>query len=195
MTGKRAPSEPVAPGPASRGERGRLSEAELAVLEQRAKELARPLDPPGHSAQATQLLVMRRGEARYAIKTQHLVAVVAPTRLTPVPCAPAFVLGVLNHRGRILAVIELGALLDGEPGGPSSEVQVVVVATDAMTFGLAADSVSGVVKVEANDLTPVAAGDGQGLPLVRDLTGELVGVVDLDAIGRSGRLVVDEHVQ
>jgi purine-binding chemotaxis protein CheW len=54
---------------------------------------------------------MRIGEDAYAVAMEAAREVVAAPEVTPLPAAPASVLGVCNVRGEIIPVFDTGALL------------------------------------------------------------------------------------
>lgn len=53
------------------------------------------------------------GEIALPLTEVHRVVELRPEELTPVPRAPALVLGLYNHWGRLVTVIDLGATLRG----------------------------------------------------------------------------------
>src|SRR5579864_6064282 len=81
------------------------------VYRQRAARLAtvemnREPASPGLSA-----LVFRLGQERYAIEMSELAEVLPLTRCVPVPGASREFLGVINLRGELRAVLDLGHVL------------------------------------------------------------------------------------
>ncbi len=81
------------------------------ILDQRAHEYARAPDM-GLQGTRTDVLVFCLGEEQYAVEVRLLRAVVSAAGLTPVPCTPSFVAGVINVRGEIITVIDLATALD-----------------------------------------------------------------------------------
>lgn len=73
---------------------------------------------------------------------------------TPLPGAPDHVLGVLNLRGVILPVVDLGARLGGPRTsvGPSSVI--VVVELDRRLVGLLVDAVCDIITVTPSAVQP-----------------------------------------
>jgi chemotaxis signal transduction protein len=86
-----------------------------------------------------ELVVMRLGEEFYALEARFVFDIRPFERITHVPRTPAWVAGVVNHRGRILSVIDLRRFFNlptGEPGegdGDSAPVASVALApSDAL---------------------------------------------------------------
>ena len=80
------------------------------ILTKRAEALARPLQERQTLAEPLELLVFSLAGERYAVDTAHVQDVVPLREITPLPCTPSFVLGVVNHRGRILPVLDFRRL-------------------------------------------------------------------------------------
>lgn len=175
---------------------GRPSPEEASpILRERARALARPAEEAVTQAEALELLVFSVGAERYGIETVHVVEVIPLRELTPVPCTPASVLGVVNHRGRILPVLDLRRLFDLADQGVPEGSRVVAVEARGMRFGIFAGAVTGTVRVGVEEVAPspaTSAADRQGL--IRGVTGEMVAVLDLDALSRDPRITVNEEV-
>lgn len=175
-------------------ERLSLEEASR-ILKERARALARPVEEAVTQAEGLELLVFSVGAERYGIETDHVVEVIPLRELTPVPCTPASILGVVNHRGRILPVLDLRRLFDLADQGVAEGSRVVAVEAGGMTFGIFAGAVTGTVRIGVEEVAPspaTSAADRQGL--IRGVTGEMVAVLDLDALSRDPRITVNEEV-
>ena len=132
---------------------------------------------------------------RYGIETAHVLEVIPLRGLTPVPGTPLFVLGVVNHRGRILPVLDLRRLFELADQGNPDGGRVVAVEAGGMTFGIFADAVVGIIRLGADEVAPppaTLAGDRRAL--IRGVTGEMVAVLDLEALARDPRITVNEEV-
>lgn len=164
------------------------------ILRERAQALARPLEEAPIHTEMLELLVFSLTGERYGVETVHVLEVISLRELTPVPCTPAFVLGVVNHRGRILSVLDFRRLFDLR-GQVTEGSRVVAVAAGGMVFGIFAESVSGTVPVPAHNVAPPPAtltGDRQAFIL--GVTEDMVAVLDLEAIVRDQRIVVNEKI-
>ena len=165
------------------------------ILRERAKVLAKPLEEPAPRGEVLELLVFSLAGERYAIEAASALEVMPLRDLTAVPCTPPTILGVVNHRGRILPVLDFRRLLD-LPGQAVGEKRwIVVVDADGMTFGIGAEVVTGTIQVEAADLAPPPrslTGDRQAC--IRGVTGEMVAVLDLATLAGDPRITVNEEV-
>ncbi|HWM10136.1 MAG TPA: chemotaxis protein CheW [Solirubrobacteraceae bacterium] len=152
------------------------------LLEARARELARPLPVEPEVGEQLDVLAFRMDGARHGVEARHVLEVVPLREPTPLP-APRFVLGLVNHRGRALPVLDLASVL-GTSGGAHAEVVVVAVADQR--FGIAIEEVEGVTQCEA-------ARVGEAERFVRRVDGEPLALLDLEGLVADGRLVVDDR--
>ncbi len=165
------------------------------VLRERAKALAKPLAEPTPRGEALELLAFSLAGERYAIEAASVREVMPLRDLTPVPCTPPTILGVVNHRGRILPVLDFRKLLDLNGQGVGEKRWVVVVDAEGMTFGIGAEAVMGTIRIQASDLAPPPrslAGDRQAF--IRGVTGDMVVVLDLATLAGDPRITVNEEV-
>lgn len=118
-----------------------------------------PLPLPGPELLAAQLIAaeiaaeppeLRRwvsfwlGEVRYALEIQQLREVLAQARPVPVPGAPSSVLGIVNLRGEIVTLLDLGLWLGQAPACP--EGPVLVLEQAGYSLGLRVDAMSALLK-------------------------------------------------
>ncbi|HEY7492206.1 MAG TPA: chemotaxis protein CheW [Candidatus Tectomicrobia bacterium] len=165
------------------------------LLQERAQKLAQPLAEALSVATILELLVFSLGGQRYGIETVHVLEVAPLQGLTPVPCTPSFVLGVVNHRGRILPVLDFRPLFELAGQGITEGSQVVAVADGETSFGIFAEAIAGVVQVGEHEMTPApVAITGGRQAFIRGVTGEMVAVLDLRTLARDARIVVNEEV-
>ena len=165
------------------------------ILKKRAEALARPLEARPTFAESVELVVFSLAGERYAVDTAHVQDVVPLPEITPLPCTPSFVLGVVNHRGRILPVLDFRRLFDLSGEGIPEGARLVAAEVGGMRFALFADTVAGIVRVDMRELTPppVTFTDDRKAWLL-GVTGEMVAVLDLEAMVRESRIVVNEEV-
>jgi purine-binding chemotaxis protein CheW len=156
------------------------------ILEERARRLATPRERPS-VAESTDVLVFLRAGERYGVEALHVKEVLPITVPTPLPGRRPGLAGIANHRGRILAIVDLGAL--GPRSGGRPEGRIVAVEAHGMAFGLLADEITGIIPI-AN--TAMAAGATGSEAWVRATTESMVSVLDLEALGADPRVRVEE---
>lgn len=166
------------------------------ILRERALALAKPLAEVRTPAEVLGLLVFSLAGERYGIEMSHVLEVIPLRELTPMPCTPPFVLGVVNHRGRILPVLDFRRLLDLADRGIAEGSRVVAVEAGGMTYGIFADAVAGTIQVAADEIAHSSAitPTGGRQAFIRGVTGEMIAVLDLEVLGRDQRIVVNEEI-
>lgn len=132
-------------------------------------------------------LLVRAGEYACALPLAAVRRVVRALTVHPLPGAAAELEGLAEFGGEPLPVLNLGRLVRA-PAGPNPTYPVTVVVwvgpMDAREMlGLACDSALEVVHVPAGS---VVAGDGGFLLGEAPVGGEVVRVLNLEALGRTG---------
>lgn len=123
-----------------------------AVLEARARVLA--VEPPIPRGDGVEVLLFTLAREHYAIETAWVREVLVLRDLTPVPSAPAFVLGIVNVRGAIISVVGINQFFELPIQGLTDLSRVILLSNGEMEFGLLADLIEGVCFIDADDLQP-----------------------------------------
>ncbi len=100
------------------------------------------------------LFVFRLLGERYAVHAHLVHEVIRAGALTRLPAAPAFLLGVFNHRGEILAVLDLAQLLAEENTSLAQGARVAIVQSGPWKLALVAEALEGLVSVPPTALEP-----------------------------------------
>lgn len=126
---------------------------------------------------------------RYAVESHHVREVCPLENLTPLPCTPEFVLGIVNVRGEILSVIDLKKFFELPEKGLTDLDKVIALQSDDMLFGILADAIVGVRRIPLAALQPsLPTLTGIREHYLQGVTAE--GLVVLDA----GKLLTDESI-
>lgn len=175
---------------------GELPPEEIArILRDRARALATPPEAATPSAETIELLVFVLAGERFGIETDQVLEAASLREWISVPCTPAFVLGVINYRGRIVTVLDMRRLLDLPGDGVAEDRKVIAVEAGGMTFGIMADTVAGVLSVPSRTVAPPPeALTGLRLVLTSGITEDLIPVLDLDALARTPEILVNDEV-
>jgi purine-binding chemotaxis protein CheW len=136
---------------------------------------------------AREAVVIQLGPSRFAVPIGSIAEVARPLPVTRVPGLPGWAAGVVNWRGRILAVIDLREILGAQRTDPAGASRLVVLAHDGLVAGLVADAVAGTVDVPAavEDAPATLAPDAAAIVGAgfTDATGP-VAVLDVAAVFR-----------
>lgn len=124
------------------------------ILTMRARALAREPAKPPEDDQSAQVIEFALASETYAIETRFVRAVYPLQNLTPLPCTPPFVRGMVNVRGEILSVIDLKRFFDLPDRGLTDLNKVIVLQSEGMVFGVLADAVLDVRRIWMREVQP-----------------------------------------
>ena len=104
----------------------------------------------------------------YGVDVQQVREIVRAPVLTPLPRAPDLVEGVIDLRGVIVPVVDLGRALGGAPVEHDANARIAIVEVDGLVFGLRAEAASEVLAVVGSDVqSPPALVTQSGYDAVR----------------------------
>jgi purine-binding chemotaxis protein CheW len=166
------------------------------ILRTRARALARPPVQMPAADTLLELLVFRLAQESYAIETRYVREVYPLKDLTPLPCTPPFVLGIVNVRGRILPVLDLKKLFDLPEQGVTDLHRIIVIEGNEIVLGLLADATVGVRPIAADSLQPsLPTLTGIRSEYLKGVTAERLVVLDVARILADPKIIVDEEVE
>jgi purine-binding chemotaxis protein CheW len=163
-----------------------------AILDERARALARvPTEPP-RASEVLEVATFCLAEERYAIETRFVTKVMRLTDLTPIPGTPAFLAGVMNLRGEILAVLDLRPVLGLAPSAAGDPSWIVVLGDERDELALCIDAVLEVTTLRVDEvLEPTGSVASNNRPYHRGVTSDALIVLDGEALLRDDRLIVN----
>jgi purine-binding chemotaxis protein CheW len=104
----------------------------------------------------------------YAIEVPYLREIVHCQTVTPLPKAPALIEGVIDLRGAVVPVVDLGTVLAGERVKENERARIVVVSVEGLVFGLRVEAATHVLSIESTRLEePPALATQSGYDAVR----------------------------
>jgi len=130
-----------------------------------------------------ELIAFNIGSQEFCLGTASVREIRGWTPATPLPHAPAFVLGVVNLRGVVLPIVDLALRLGFPPTQPTARHAIIVVEAGPQVAGLLVDGVSDIFTVADGQIqpTPEVAAETAKLYLrgVIAMDGRLIGVIDV----------------
>lgn len=135
-------------------------EATRKVLQARAQAIAKPVNRQQHNLRDQYLRFRLGAVERYGIPYQYLEELLYVGNLASVPCTPAFISGVVNHRGELLTIINLKQFFRMPAVDLDNEARIIVVKHAGMRTGLLVDEVDGNEEYQDSELSPPLSSEG-----------------------------------
>lgn len=165
------------------------------ILQARAQTLAFEAPPIEDANASIEVIEFILAHERYAVASEYVREVYPLEDFTPLPCTPAYVLGIINLRGEILSVIDIKKFFDLPEKGITDLNKVIVLESEGVVFGILADVISGVRRI-------VRAGIQPSLPTLTGIrenyllgvTDERVVILDAEKLLTDEKLIVQEEV-
>ena len=185
---------------ASRAALERIGEADADetkhILRARARALAGEPDKAEAAGESLEVVEFLLARERYAVDSAHVREIFPLENLTPLPCTPAFVLGIVNLRGEILSVIDVRKFFDLPEPGLTDLNKVIVLQSQDMAFGILADAVVGVRQVPAADIQPpLPTLTGIREKYLKGVASASLAVLDAEKLLADEKIIVREQVE
>lgn len=165
------------------------------ILKARAEALARVPEQAVVTEACIEVVEFLLAYERYAVETRYVREVCPLERLTPLPCTPAFVIGVINLRGEILSVIDIKKFFDLPDKGLTDLNKVIVLDFAGMVFGVLVDAITSVRSIALVDIQPsLPTLTGLREAYLRGVTAERTVILDAEKLLTDEKIVVREEV-
>lgn len=119
-----------------------------------------------------QIVCFKIGNEEYGIDILQVQEILKVPKITKLPKSSTHIMGVIDLRGKVIPIIDLGKKF-GIIADLSNSSRTIVVDISGKKVGLAIDSVSHVVKVDLNEIEPPP-------PVVKGISGKyIIGIAKL----------------
>ena len=167
-------------------------EQKQAILNERAAVLAQtPMTVSKREHQLDVLEVFISGE-RFAVEAKYVREANKLAGLTPLPCTPNFVLGLINFRGQIIALLDLREMLELKPLQKKTDLQIVVLQSGTTYSGIAVDEIVGISAIIQTELqAPQQLASASVASLLKGIRSDRLAVIDVEKVFADPRLIVE----
>ncbi len=107
-----------------------------------------------HGNPGKELISFRIGAQEFCVDIMEVREIRGWTPATALPQAPAFVRGVINLRGAVLPIVDLGARLGLGTAEPTARHVIIVAQVQNQIVGLLVDAVSDILTVTDDMIQP-----------------------------------------
>ncbi|MCG7849658.1 MAG: chemotaxis protein CheW [ANME-2 cluster archaeon] len=165
------------------------------ILKERAIALAQEPEDKDTAEEYLEIVEFLLAYEKYGIESGYIREVYPMKELTPLPCTPPFVLGIINVRGQIISVIDIKKFFDLPEKGLTDLNKVIIVNDGKMEFGILADVIPGVCSVALSELQPsLPTLTGIRAEYLRGVTKERLVVLDMEMILSDEKIIVHKEV-
>ncbi len=102
-----------------------------------------------------EIIAFRLRDQEFCVRTTTIREIRGWGPATPVPHAPADVIGVMNLRGMVIPIIDLANKLGMKSTEPNERSAIVVAEVHGVAIGLVVDRVSDILTISESLLQPV----------------------------------------
>lgn len=104
----------------------------------------------------------------YGIDVLQIREIIRCQEVTPLPMAPTLIEGVIDLRGKVIPIVDLGRALAQGSSGEGDSARIAIVEVDDLLFGLRVDAAVDVLTAGASEIeAPPALATHSGYETVR----------------------------
>jgi purine-binding chemotaxis protein CheW len=133
-----------------------------------------------------QMVLFELGNETYGLDIATVHEIIRMQPITKAPKAPEYVEGVINLRGKVIPVIDIGKKFGFEKVERAKNNRIVVVYLQDTTLGIIVDAVTEVVRIPTASIEPVSdivtTGNSDYLQGIAKLNNKMVILLALDKL-------------
>jgi purine-binding chemotaxis protein CheW len=138
------------------------------------------------AATSRELIAFRIGEQEFCVDIMAVREIRGWTPATPLPRAPGYMKGVINLRGAVLPIIDLGVRFGLRTSEPTARHVIMVAHIGGRMVGLLVDAVSDIIQLkdESVQATPDVASEHVKTFVkgIFAIDGRMISLIELDRI-------------
>jgi purine-binding chemotaxis protein CheW len=103
-----------------------------------------------------QYAIFRLGDVEYGLDIQKITIIEKILTITRVPGTPDYIKGVINLRGEIIPIIDLGKVFNLSTVEDTEDTRVIILSVDDSIFGVRVDAVVEVIPLLEDSIESVS---------------------------------------
>lgn len=164
------------------------------ILHNRAKQLSNVIEKSQYSAESIEVLEFEISKERYAFETKYIKEVQELKDYTPLPNAPAYILGLYNLRRRIISITDLRVLF-GLPKVETTDRKIIILEHAGIEIAFLADDIKAISHIRLDHIQPALPTiTGIKLAFLKGVTAESLVILDGGKLMTSKHIMVNEEV-
>lgn len=163
-----------------------LNQTAEEVLRRRADSLARESIDEEVSDRIA-LLLFRLGDEWYAVRVADVREIFQEYDITPVPCVPDYVLGVVNVRGEILSVTDPARLMRlGSIDINDGEKPAIVIVCEEVATAVVVDEIGDIAEIANDAIEPpvsiIDRAQAEFIAASAFVEGTMIGIINIERL-------------
>lgn len=180
---------------AGAGTRAMPADQKRKILRKRARMLAQRPNRGDTQDQGLEVIVFMLAEEKFAVEVRHVREVYPLKDLTPLPCTPSFVTGMINVRGQIISIVDVKEFFDLPRKEPTELCKVLIIKNHLLEFGIISDAIVGEQKIPLEHIqSDMPALRGIREEYVRGVTHEPLVILDAERLLSDDRIIVHQEI-
>jgi purine-binding chemotaxis protein CheW len=137
------------------------------------------------------------GDVGYGIEISYVVEIISVQEITLVPHTHAYVKGIINLRGTVVPVIDVGMRFGQEEIAYTEKTCIIVLSLDDMSVGILVDGVQDVTDIDNESIhdPPKSAGNAMKNNFIKAVGISVGGVIQLIDVYTVFEVDMVEHQQ
>lgn len=133
-----------------------------------------------------QFVVFKLGNEKYCIDILNVAGITECERITKVPDAPSYVLGVMSLRGDIIPIVDLKKKFKLKHVSDTEADRIILINLNDKTLGFLVDEANQVVKIQSEDIDPtpdiLKGKDKDYISGIGKIDGEMYIILELEKV-------------
>ncbi len=165
------------------------------ILRERALIIAQVREEEPAAGEIMEIVEFQLSSERYGIESSYVREAYALKELTPLPCTPSFLLGVVNVHGQIISVIDIRKFFDLPAEGLTDINNIIIVGKEKMELAILTDAITGMRSISLQDIQPsLPTLTGIRAEYLKGVTGERLVILDVPKILSDKTITVHEEI-
>ncbi len=102
-------------------------------------------------------LSFREDDLNYVIMAEVVSEIITNISITPLPKVPNYISGIINLRGQIVPIIDLGLKMGKQPSKATTITCIIVIQITNVLFGIHVDEVSHVLDIDIDLISSIGS--------------------------------------
>lgn len=169
-----------------------FTDEDLNILKKRALQLARE-NKEKREKKLINVTVFQLSGERYAVESEYVLETIKLQKFTTLPTGPNFLFGFINHRGNVIAILDLKVFFELKGEKITDLNRIVILSKDDISFGILVDRIEGVIELDEDSLTKeIATIEGIRKEYFKGITSDDIIYLDAGKILQDEKLIINE---